>query len=114
MITSVEVRCLNPLRRDALEEAARLVLSFVSVSSRPGYRLDWRGGALRLRLSPQALRDGCYLPESAQQLLEAAQSFGVHVVRDTDQGDIPEEWESWWAQLPLANDSAFELSLEIR
>ena len=115
MASSVNIRCLDPLRRDALEESARLALSFVSVASRPGFRLDWKEGALRLTLSTAALLDGCYLPETAQQLLEAVQAFGVQVVRIERDGDepAPEEWTSWWSALPVGAEKTFDLSLDI-
>jgi hypothetical protein len=116
MASSVEIRCFDPLRRDALEEAARLALSFVAVASRPQFTLNWRQGALQLTLTSTALRDGCYLPETAQQLLEAAQSFGVKVMRKERPGDETpsEEWASWWSALPLCPESTdFELVLEI-
>lgn len=115
MAKSVNIRCLDPLRRDALEEAARLALSFVSVASRPGFQLRWKEGDLRLTLSPSALLDGCYLPETAQQLLEAVQAFGVNVVRLERAGDepVPEEWTAWWSALPAETERPFELNLEI-
>lgn len=111
----MNIRCVDPLRRDALEEAARLTLSFVSVASKPGYSLSWREGALRLTLSTAALHDGCYLPETAQPLLEAVQAFGVKVVRLAREGDLaaPEEWSAWWSLLPQEDEGSFELVLDI-
>ena len=115
MASSVHIRCLDPLRRDALEESARLALSFVSVASRPGFHLNWKEGALRLTVSTTALLDGCYLPETAQQLLEAVQAFGVQVVRVEREGDepAPEEWTNWWSALPVGVDKVFDLNLDI-
>lgn len=115
MASSVNIRCVNPLRRDALEESARLALSFVSVASRPGFQLKWKEGELRLTLSTAALHDGCYLPETAQQLLEAVQAFGVHVVRLERDGDepAPEEWTRWWSALPVETERPYDLKLEI-
>lgn len=115
MASSIEIRCTQPRRRDALEESARLALSFVSVASKPGFALDWRKGALRLTLATPALHDGCYLPETAQQLLEAAQSFGISIVRLDRDGDepAPEEWTAWWSALPPAQDGDFSTVLEI-
>ena len=115
MIKSVEVRCLEPLRRDALEEAARLVLSFVAVSSRPGRVPLWRDQSLRLTLSPAALHDGCYLADAAQQVLDAVQAFGIQVVRADSHSDEapPEEWSQWWASLETAAEREFDLVLEI-
>lgn len=115
MSASVEIRCTEPRRRDALEESARLALSFVSVASKPGFTLNWREGALRLTLASPALHDGCYLPETAQQLLEAVQSFGVSIVRLEREGDdeAPEEWTEWWSALPLAEQGDFSTVLEI-
>jgi hypothetical protein len=115
MANSVEIRCLDPQRRDALEESARLALSFVAVGSRPGFRLNWRQGDLRLALSRTALQDGCYLPETAQQLLEAVQAFGVRVVRCEREGDgaVPEEWTQWWSALPAPDERSFDMVLEI-
>lgn len=115
MARSIEIRCVDPMRRDALEESARLALSFVAVASKPGFSLDWRTGDLRLILSAAALHDGCYLPETAQQLLEAVQAFGVKVVRlerDSDEA-APEEWTAWWSALPAWTERAFDLILEI-
>ena len=116
MAKTVEVRCLDPLRRDALEESARLALSFVAVASRPGYSLKWREGGLQVTLTTAALQDGCYLPEAAQQLLDAAQSFGVIVVGlvRTDDEPAPDEWAGWWSALPVQVEQApFDLVLEI-
>lgn len=116
MAKTVEVRCFDPLRRDALEESARLALSFVAVASRPGYTLKWREGGLQVTLTTAALQDGCYLAETAQQLLEAAQSFGVKVVRLERTGDepAPEEWAGWWSALPAqVEQTPFDLVLEI-
>lgn len=116
MPSSIDVSCLAPLRRDALEESARLVLSLVSVSSKPGFEFGWREGGLRLILTTNALEDGCYLPETAQQLLEAVQAFGIAVVRLEREGDkaCPEEWKPWWDTLPAAqNKDDVQLRLEI-
>lgn len=112
---SIEVRCTDPYRRDALEEAARLTLSFVAVGSRPDFNFAWRNGGLRLVLSTHALEDGCYLPEAAQQLLEAVQAFGVPVVRLARGGDkpCPEEWLPWWSKLPQESEGDFNLILPI-
>lgn len=115
MPASVEIRCTEPRRRDALEESARLALSFVAAASKPGVSLNWREGALRLTLATAALHDGCYLPETAQQLLEAVQSFGIAIVRlerDDDEA-APEEWTDWWSALPLGDEGSFETVLEI-
>lgn len=114
MTKSIEVRCLAPQRRDALEESARLVLAFVSVCSRPDRRSDWQK-KLRLTLSAGALHDGCYLAESAQSLLEAVTAFGVQVCRQKagDELDPPEEWSQWWGELPLVDEHKFDLVLEI-
>lgn len=113
--SSVDIRCVAPLRRDALEEAARLALSFVAVASKPGFSLDWRAQALRLTLSEAALRDGCYLPDSAQQLLEAVQAFGVVIEREPASASEPvaPEWTDWWSALPLSTEKSFDLVLEL-
>ena len=115
MASSVHIRCLDPQRRDALEESARLALSLVAVASRPGFSMKWREDALRLTLSTAALHDGCYLPETAQPLLEAVQAFGVKIVKIDREGDEPppEEWTQWWAALPLAEEWSFEIVLDI-
>ena len=115
MKRTVEIRCLDPQRRDALEESARLALAFVSVCSRPDRRLEWRRDKLRLTLTASALSDGCYLPESAQQLFEAVLAFGVPVVRRSEAGDEapPAEWVDWWEVLPEADDRTYEMTLEI-
>lgn len=115
MTKSIEVRCLTPQRRDALEESARLVLAFISVCSRPDRHSDWQKN-LRLTLSALALHDGCYLPESAQSLLEAVAAFGVQVCRQKKAGDDsepPEEWSQWWGELPFVDEHEFDLILEI-
>lgn len=115
MQRTVEIRCLDPQRRDALEESARLALSFVAVASKPGYTLNWRDQGLRLALSTSALHDGCYLPETAQQLLEAVQAFGVAVVRWEREGDdpAPEEWLEWWGRLAPREEKSYQMILEI-
>lgn len=114
MAASIDIRCTEPSRRDALEESARLALSFVSVASRPGFSLDWRRQALRLTLGVQALHDGCYLPDAAQQLLEAVQSFGVTIEREREETEpVPQEWTEWWSALPLESEKSFDLVLEI-
>lgn len=100
-----EVRCTDPNRRDALEEAARLTLAFVAVSARPGGTRLWKDGQLRLVLSVKALHNGCYLAEAAQDLLEALQSYGVPVTKLEQEQDPPKEWEQWWKALPPATDS---------
>lgn len=114
-MTEVLVRCVDPQRRDALVESARLVLSFVSVGSGPDFNhFDCRTG-LRLVLSPLALSQGCHLAESAQELLEAVQAFGVDVQRvETPAAEISEDWLEWWNALPLASEKASDIELEIR
>lgn len=111
----MEIRCLDPQRRDALEESARLVLAFVSACSRPGRRLQRPNEDLRLTLSSAALQDGCYLPESAQRLLEAVSAFGVEIRRREREGDEDptQEWLEWWSGLSPADDKTFDLVLEI-
>ncbi len=111
----MEIRCLDPQRRDALEESARLTLAFVSACSRPGRRGDWRNERLRLTLSSTALQDGCYLPESAQRLLEAVSAFGVEICRQEREGDDAPtpEWAEWWSGLASTDDKGFDLVLEI-
>ena len=115
MSRTVEIRCSDPLRRDALEESARLALAFVSASSKPGRSLEWRKTGLQVSLTSTALHDGCYLPESAQQLFEALLAFGVPIVRRERAVDLapPAEWADWWNALPKADDTAFEMVLEI-
>jgi hypothetical protein len=112
---SVEIRCADPQRRDALEESARLALSFVAVGSKPGFALNWRDEGLRVSLTTSALHDGCYLPETAQQLLEAVQAFGISVVRWEREGDdpAPEEWAEWWGRLAERVEKPYEMVLEI-
>ncbi len=115
MKRTVEIRCLDPQRRDALEESARLALAFVSVCSRPDRRLEWRQDKLRLTLTASALSDGCYLPESAQRLMDAATAYGIEIrrkERDGD-GDPPAEWASLWETWAPSDDKTFELVLEI-
>lgn len=115
MVTKVEVRCTDPLRRDALEEAARLILSFRSVTSRPIFYPRWKEGTLRLTVSSAALSDGCYLAEAAQSVLEAVQGHGIEVVKtaESKQGDVPSEWTQWWSALESESPKEFDLVLEI-
>lgn len=115
MKRTVEIRCLDPQRRDALEESARLALAFVSVCSRPNRRLQWREDKLRLTLTAAALSDGCYLPESAQRLMDAVSAYGIEVRRQVRAGEgaPPPEWAELWESWELADEKAFELVLEI-
>ena len=92
-----------------------MALAFVSAASKPGRSLEWRKTSLRVSLTTAALHDGCYLPESAQQLFEAVLAFGVPVVRRSEAGDEapPAEWVDWWEVLPEADDRTYEMTLEI-
>lgn len=105
MSRRIEIRCTDPQRRDALEESARLTLAFLSVSARPGGRKLWRDQQLRLVLSVEALHQGCYLPEAAQDLLEAIQAYGVSVTRLPSETEPPTEWVEWWQELPETEPS---------
>ncbi len=111
----MEVRCTAPLRRDALEEAARLILSFRSVASRPIFYPRWKEGRLRLTVASAALSDGCYMAEAAQMILEAVQGHGIEVVKaeETGQARIPAEWADWWSALKSESAREFDLVLEI-
>lgn len=110
----IEIRCTAPQRRDALEESARLALAFLSVSARPGGRKLWQDQQLRMVLSVEALDQGCYLPEAAQELLEAVQAYGVAIARLPSESPPPDEWSDWWYDLEEAGsggDSALELNI---
>jgi hypothetical protein len=109
------VCCLDPQRRDALEETARLALNFVTVTKGPGYSDFEVGRDIKVHLSELALKNGCYLPDSAQELLEGAQAHGVEILRVSDSDvEMSPEWESWWKSLAQATDDEFQIVLEIR
>lgn len=112
-MTNVLVKCVKPVRRDALAESARLVLSFISVGSGPDFNhFDSRNG-LCLELSAEALSRGCHLAESAQELLEAIQAFGVSVVRVKSESPVSEDWKQWWEALPEKEERDYDIELEI-
>ncbi|HIB67666.1 MAG TPA: hypothetical protein EYO33_21840 [Phycisphaerales bacterium] len=113
-MTEVVVRCIDPVRRDALAETARLALAFISVGSGPDFQhFDSRKG-LRVELSARALENGCHLAESAQELLEAVQAFGVPIYRLESESDVSEAWADWWQTLPLKEARETDIDLEIR
>lgn len=111
----IVISCLDPHRRDALEEAARLALSFMTVSTKPE-RLDFQPREqLQVHLSALALRNGCHLPDAAQELLEAVQAYGIPVKRLSVKNEaVGEEWLDWWKALPVVDRETFDLELEIR
>lgn len=115
MRRSVAVRCVAPLRRDALEEVARLVLSFVTVSTRPDSPEFKFHTDLELHLSATALVDGCHLPDTAQDLLDAVEAFGVSIRKvDSRSRAAGVEWQEWWDGLePVDPDREFDIELEI-
>jgi len=111
---SVVVRCVSPQRRDALEEAARLALSFITLSTGPDFRDFNSRRDLEVHLSAEALLEGCHLPDTAQELLEAVQAYGVALRKVSTTGtDVGEEWEAWWESLEPVSDRVFDLELEI-
>ncbi|MCA9781446.1 MAG: hypothetical protein KC800_32235 [Candidatus Eremiobacteraeota bacterium] len=111
----VAIKCLTPVCRDALEDAARLALTFVTVTTTPGYSDFKASRDLELHLSARALKDGCHLPDLAQELMEAVQAYGIPVFRTEAEGEVSPEWSDWWNRLPEVEGSdEFELSLEIR
>lgn len=115
MSRSVVIRCLAPQRRDALEEVARLVLSFVTISSGPDSLGLCAQTDLELHLSSAALTDGCHLPDTAQDLLDAVEAFGV-AIRKADSNSLVggEEWQEWWDGLESVDpNKVFDLELEI-
>ena len=113
-MTEVVVRCTDPVRRDALAETARLALAFISLGSGPDFQhFDSRNG-LRVELSAKALENGCHLAESAQELLEAVQAFGVPIYRMGAELKPSEVWAEWWQKLPPAESRESDIELEIR
>ncbi len=115
MKRSVAVRCVAPLRRDALEEVARLVLSFITVSTRPdspGFRFS---EDLELHLSAAALVDGCHLPDTAQDLLDAVEAFGIPIRKVDNRSRVAgQEWQEWWDGLDMVDPNReFDIELEI-
>lgn len=114
MTRIIEIRCIDPQRRDALEEAARLTLAFLSVSSQPGGQRMWKDQSLRLTLSVKALQNGCYLAKAAKSLLEALQRFGVPICKQESSSKPPSEWSAWWQGLETASpDGEPDLVLDI-
>lgn len=108
------IRCSEPQRRDALEESARLALAFVVVGTSPGFADLKTERDLEIHLSAHSLQQGCYLPETAQDLLEAVQAFGVPIKKIAAEGEsVPQEWAPWWDELPWADQTEFEKTLEI-
>ena len=114
-MSRVLIRCLDPERRDALEETARLALNFVTVTTGPGYSDFKVSRDVKVHLSEFALRHGCHLPDTAQELLEAVQAHGVKIFRVSSTDDEPtSEWAHWWEDLPEATDLESDIVLEIR
>jgi hypothetical protein len=114
-VSRVLVCCLEPERRDALEETARLALNFVTVTTGPGYSDFKASRDIKVHLSAVALRRGCHLPDMAQELLEAVQAHGIEILRAAQpEGEITPEWAQWWEELPQVDEEEFELVLEIR
>lgn len=110
----VKISCHSPKRRDALEEAARLALAYVSVGTGPDFPDFVVNQALELHLSASALTEGCHLPETAMELLEAVQAFGIPVKKITDDSAVPtEEWSEFWSELGPVVPVAFHVELEI-
>lgn len=114
-VTRVLLKCVDPSRRDALEETARLALSFVTVTCGPGFPDFKASRDLAIHLTEVALRKGCHLPDVAQELLEAVQAHGVSILRGSEPGgEITPEWKDWWKTLPEAPEEEYSLVLEIR
>lgn len=115
MKRTVAVRCVAPQRRDALEEVARLALAFITLSMMPESKDFSCRTDLELHLSASALVDGCHLPDTAQDLLEAVEAFGVSIRRVDSRARVAaEEWQQWWEGLPQVDpDREFDLELEI-
>jgi hypothetical protein len=91
-----------------------LALAFVSVGHGPLFSDFQASRDLQLHLSLQALKEGCHLPETAQDLLEGLQAFGVAVVKTVDEEREPGvEWAAWWNGLETVTDRAFDLELDI-
>jgi hypothetical protein len=115
LMKSVLVRCVAPERRDALEETARLALSFITLASGPDFPEFQSRRDLEVHLSVESLVEGCHLPDTAQELLEAVQAFGVSIKKVVSASvDVGEEWQAWWKTLDFATDRTFDLELEIR
>lgn len=125
---SINICCLSPKRRDALEESGRLALSFISKFCSPDFFDPNFKELITITLDTPALKDGCYLADSAQVMLEAVQAYGVKIGRRLPQNlsgqgdvatlnlkvDIPDEWREWWLKLPIVGDSTADLVIEIR
>ena len=111
----VVVKCLEPVSRDALEDTARLALTFVTVTTGPGYSDFKASRDLEVHLSSKALKDGCHLPDLAQELMEAVQAYGIRIYRIVAGTEVSSEWADWWSRLPEAAEKDGDgLSLEIR
>ena len=124
---TVNIRCLAPKRRDALEESGRLALSFISKFCTPEFFEPNIPDRLSVTLATPALKDGCYLADSAQVMLEAVQAYGVKIGRKLPQSlsgqgdvatlnlkeDLPDEWRAWWLKLPIVGDTEADLVIEI-
>lgn len=114
-MSRVLLKCVDPYRRDALEETARLALNFVTVTHGPGYPNFKACRDLTVHISWTALEQGCHLPDVAQELLEAVQAHGVKVQRVLDpEAEISPEWRDWWGGLPEAEEDEDALVLEMR
>jgi hypothetical protein len=106
---------VDPVCRDALEDTARLALTFVTVTTSPGYSDFKSSRDLEVHLSSEALKNGCHLPDLAQELLEAVQAYGVRVLRTESEVEVSSEWAEWWSRLPeVGEKEEDEFSLEIR
>ena len=111
----VVVKCLEPVCRDALEDTARLALTFVTVTTGPGYSDFKASRDLEVHLSPAALKEGCHLPDLAQELMEAVQAYGVRVFRIKSEIEVSSEWADWWSSLPEVEEGDEDkVSVEIR
>ena len=115
MSRTVAVRCVAPERRDALEEVARLALTFVTLSLGPEAPDFHCVGGLEVHISPSALIEGCHLPDTAQELLEAVQAFGVKIKKTcADTKVAAPEWQDWWSKLEVLDpNQEYDLELEI-
>lgn len=111
----VVVKCLKPVSRDALEDTARLALTFVTVTTGPGYSNFRASQNLEVHLSSAALKNGCHLPDLSQELMEAVQAYGIRILRIKGETEVSSEWAEWWNELPeVEENEEDELSLEIR
>lgn len=116
MSKTILIRCTAPRRRDALEETARLALNFVDLAFGPEFPELKASEHIQIHLTALALVKGCHLPETAQDLLEAVQVFGVPIKRivEPEEETLEEEWSEWWRNLETTGPTEFDMVIDIK